>query len=284
MMKIVKYPEEMQKISSELRSQGKKIVFVPTMGYFHEGHLSLMRWGRTQGDVLVVSLFVNPTQFGPTEDLDRYPKDFERDKILAEKEGVDILFAPKSEDMYKDHSTWVVVEGLSEVLCGKSRPGHFRGVCTVVCKLFNIVQPHIAVFGEKDWQQLKIIQKMVKDLNFPVKVVGRPTVREQDGLAMSSRNTYLSDKERKEASNIYLGLKMAKEMVEKGVVDREEILTRVKDFYTQKIPSGKIDYIDLVHPEDLYPIEKVEDRALLAVAVFIGKARLIDNILLQRRN
>ncbi len=282
MMKIIKKTDEMQKLSFDLRSKGKKIVFVPTMGYFHEGHLSLMRWGRKQGDVLIVSLFVNPTQFGPNEDLSRYPRDLERDIALAEKERVDILFVPRAEDMYSDdHSSWVEVKGLSEVLCGKSRPGHFRGVCTVVCKLFNIVQPHIAVFGEKDWQQLKIIQKMVKDLNIPVKVVGRPIVREKDGLAMSSRNTYLSSEERKEATNIYKGLELARSLVKEGILDREELLTRVKNFYREKIPSGKIDYVELVHPERLQPIEKIEGKALLAVAIFIGKARLIDNILLE---
>ena len=282
MVKIIEKIDEMQSLSFELRTKGKKIVFVPTMGYFHEGHLSLMRWGRKHGDVLVVSVFVNPTQFGPNEDLSRYPRDLERDKALAEKEKVDVLFVPKAEDMYSDdHSSWVEVKGLSEVLCGKSRPGHFRGVCTVVCKLFNIVQPHIAVFGEKDWQQLKIIQKMVKDLNIPVKVVGRPIVREKDGLAMSSRNTYLSSEERKEATNIYKGLQLAKSFVKQGILDREELLTRVKNFYKEKIPLGKIDYVELVHPEKLYPVERVEGKALLAVAIFIGKARLIDNILLE---
>lgn len=282
MVKIIEKIDEMQSLSFELRTKGKKIVFVPTMGYFHEGHLSLMRWGRKHGDVLVVSVFVNPTQFGPNEDLSRYPRDLERDKALAEKEKVDVLFVPKAEDMYSDdHSSWVEVKGLSEVLCGKSRPGHFRGVCTVVCKLFNIVQPHIAVFGEKDWQQLKIIQKMVKDLNIPVKVVGRPIVREKDGLAMSSRNTYLSSEERKEATNIYKGLQLAKSLVKQGILDREELLTRVKNFYKEKIPLGKIDYVELVHPEKLHPVERVEGKALLAVAIFIGKARLIDNILLE---
>ncbi len=282
MMRIIEKIDEMQSLSFELRTKGKKIVFVPTMGYFHEGHLSLMRWGRKHGDVLVVSVFVNPTQFGPNEDLSRYPRDLERDKALAEKEKVDVLFVPKAEDMYSDdHSSWVEVKGLGEVLCGKSRPGHFRGVCTVVCKLFNIVQPHIAVFGEKDWQQLKIIQKMVKDLNIPVKVVGRPIVREKDGLAMSSRNTYLSSEERKEATNIYKGLQLAKSLVKQGILDREELLTRVKNFYKEKIPSGKIDYVELVHPEKLHPVERVEGKALLAVAIFIGKARLIDNILLE---
>ncbi len=272
----------MQQISSQLRFNGKKIVLIPTMGYFHDGHLSLMKWGRKHGDILVVSLFVNPTQFGPNEDLSRYPRDLERDKKLAEDVKVDILFTPSSTNMYSEnHSSWVYVEKLSKGLCGRSRPEHFKGVCTVVCKLFNIVQPHMAVFGEKDWQQLKIIQKMVKDLNMPIEVVGRPTIREDDGLAMSSRNTYLSPEERKEAANIYKGLKKAQQWVKKGIKTREDLLTKLVNFYKEKIPSGKIDYVDLVHPEELYPLEKVEQKGLIAVAIFIGKARLIDNIMIK---
>ncbi len=216
-----------------------------------------MRWARENSDIVFVSLFVNPTQFGPKEDLNRYPRDFERDTKLAEEAGVDYLFAPETKDMYtEDHCTWVNSPKLSQYLCGKSRPGHFQGVCTIVLKLFNLVNPHLAIFGEKDYQQLIIIKKMVEDLNIPVKVIGRPIVREIDGLAMSSRNAYLTDEERKEAAHIYRGLKKAQKWVQNGHKDSESIISKLTECYMENIPSGHIDYIEIVDPENLKPVEK----------------------------
>ncbi len=281
-MEVIKEPSAIQQLTLKLRSCSKITSLVPTMGYFHEGHLSLMRWARENSDVVFVSLFVNPTQFGPKEDFSRYPRNFERDKDLAKEIGVDYLFAPAKEDIYKeDHATWVGVPKLSQYLCGKSRPGHFQGVCTIVLKLFNLINPHIAVFGEKDYQQLVIIKKMVEDLNVPVKVVGRPIVREMDGLAMSSRNTYLTPSQRKEASNIYKGLLKAREWVKNGLRDSDTIISRLTECYMEHIPSGEIDYIDIVNPQTLVHQKKIKERALLAVAVYLGKARLIDNIMLE---
>ena len=281
-MEIIKDPKQIQDLTMQLRCSDKVISLVPTMGYFHEGHLSLMRWARENSDIVFVSLFVNPTQFGPKEDFNRYPRDFDRDKNLAEEVGVDYLFVPEKNDMYtEDHCTWVNSPKLSQYLCGKSRPGHFQGVCTIVLKLFNIINPHIAVFGEKDYQQLVIIKKMVEDFNIPVKVVGRPIVREPDGLAMSSRNVYLTEKERKEAAQIYKGLQKAQKWVKKGLVDSESIISKLTECYMENIPSGEIDYIEIVDPEKLKPVQEIKDRALLAVAIYLGKARLIDNIMLE---
>jgi len=281
-MKIISDVHKLQQICLDLRSQGKKIALVPTMGYFHEGHLSLMRWARQNCDQLIVSLFVNPTQFAPNEDLEAYPRDLDRDKKLAQKERVDILFTPKPEDLYlPGHCTWVEVPDLAQNLCAKARPTHFRGVATIVCKLFNLTLPHLAIFGQKDWQQLTIIKRMVKDLNLPIEVVGRPIVREPDGLAMSSRNTYLTPAERKQAPFIYKGLLMAQTMVKQTHVQAETIKNALKEFYKENIPSGKIDYIELVHPEQLTPVSLIDQPTLLAVAIFLGHARLIDNIVLR---
>ncbi len=281
-MKIVQKPEEMQKIIFQHRLKGEKIAFVPTMGYLHEGHLSLIREGRKRGDILVVSIFVNPTQFGPNEDLDRYPRDFERDKKLCEKEGVDYIFYPEMKDMYPEgYQTFVEVTELSKYLCGKSRPGHFRGVTTVVTKLFNIVQPDIAIFGKKDYQQLKIIERMVRDLNFPVKIIGMPIVREKDGLAMSSRNKYLSPEERESALSLNRALRIAEEMVKKGERNLKKIREEVKRFI-EKYPHTKIDYVETTDPETLVTIDELpESGALLALAVWVGQARLIDNTILK---
>ncbi|WP_457571751.1 pantoate--beta-alanine ligase [Desulfovulcanus sp.] len=282
-MKIISDVHKLQQVCLDLRSQGLKIALVPTMGYFHEGHLSLMRWARQNCDQLIVSLFVNPTQFAPHEDLEAYPRDLERDKDLAQKEGVDILFTPSPEDLYlPGHSTWVEVPDLARNLCGASRPTHFRGVATIVCKLFNLILPHVAVFGQKDWQQLTIIKRMVKDLNLPIDVVGRPIVREPDGLAMSSRNAYLSLTERKQACFIYKGLLMAQTMVKDTYEQAETIKRALKEFYQKNIPDGRIDYIELVHPEQLTPVSLIDQPTLLAVAIYLGKARLIDNILLEK--
>jgi len=263
-----------------LRQQGKTIGLVPTMGYLHEGHLSLVRAARRENDMVVMSIFVNPTQFGPGEDLDRYPRDLYRDMELAEKAGVDGIFAPSVEEMYPEgYSTYVEVEGLSRVLCGASRPGHFRGVATVVSKLFNIIQPHRAYFGLKDYQQALIIKRMVEDLNFPVEIVTLPTVREPDGLALSSRNQYLTSEERAKALSLYRSLKRGEEMILKGIRQVQAI----KEAMAQELLKHevKIDYVEVCNPENLSPLEEVGDRALLAVAAWVGSTRLIDNLVVE---
>ena len=279
-MQIITDPEEMQQTGLNCRCRGERIALVPTMGYFHEGHLSLIRWARENSDRTVVSLFVNPTQFGPGEDFEDYPRDFERDSDLARELGTDILFAPTASQMYaENHATWIQVPELSRHLCGASRPGHFQGVCTVVGKLFQIVMPHLAVFGRKDWQQLAIVRRMARDLNMPVEVVGRPIVREEDGLALSSRNTYLEAGERRQAPWIQAGLKQALERIRAGETDAEAIRKRLRVYYQQHVPSGQIDYIEVVDSREMHPVQEIGDGALLAVAVYLGRARLIDNIL-----
>jgi pantoate--beta-alanine ligase len=277
-MEIVSHPREMQARAGAWRAQGLRIVLVPTMGYFHQGHLSLMEHGKTLGDKLVVSLFVNPTQFGPAEDLARYPRDLKRDTALAAEVGVDVLYTPAAEDMYAPgYETYVEVEKLEKGLCGASRPGHFKGVATVVLKLFNQVQPHMAVFGEKDYQQLQVIKRMVGDLDLPVTVVGRPIVREPDGLAMSSRNTYLSPEERKAALCLNRGLQAARKLTSSGEKSREKVLGVVQQIITQT-PHTRIDYLALVHPETLEAVDTIRGEARLALAVWVGRTRLIDNI------
>jgi pantoate--beta-alanine ligase len=279
-MDIVADPWEMQERAQHWRAQGLTVAFVPTMGYFHQGHLSLMEYGRKVGDKLAVSLFVNPVQFGPAEDLDRYPRDLERDAAMAREVGVDVLFTPAAEQMYPPgYQTYVDVEEAARGLCGASRPGHFRGVATVVCKLFNIVMPHTAIFGEKDYQQLVVIKRMAADLNLPVKVAGRPIVREEDGLAMSSRNTYLSPEERRSALCLQRALTAARRLVSAGKSSREEILATVHQIITQT-PHTRIDYLALVDPETLAEVPAVRGEARLALAVWVGNTRLIDNALL----
>lgn len=237
---------------------------------------------RKQADVVIVSLFVNPTQFGPNEDLDSYPHDLERDSKLAEERGVDILFTPTKESMYHpDHCTWVEVPDLAKNLCGKSRPVHFRGVTTVVTKLFMTALPHIAIFGEKDWQQLAIIKRMVRDLNIPVKVQGHPIVREESGLALSSRNVYLSPEEKGLAPMIRQGLMKMKESVTAGESSASKLKEALTDFYSRNIPGSNVDYIEIVHPENINVLDKVDGPALCAVAVQIGRTRLIDNLLVK---
>ncbi|WP_320170323.1 pantoate--beta-alanine ligase [Maridesulfovibrio sp.] len=281
-MEIIKNPQELQKRALELRAQGKKVALVPTMGYFHRGHASLMDAARKLADVVIVSLFVNPTQFGPGEDLDNYPHDLERDAALAQEHGVDILFTPTRDSMYyDDHCTWVEVPELGVNLCGKSRPVHFRGVATVVTKLFMVAQPQVAVFGQKDWQQLAILKRMVRDLNIPVEIHAHEIVREESGLALSSRNTYLTTEEKNVAPLLCKGLKMLREMVEEG----EESAARLKDeleaFYAANIPGSRVDYIEIVDPDNITILERVDGPALCAVAVYLGKARLIDNLLIK---
>lgn len=280
-MRVVKKIKEMQKIADRLRKEGKIIGFVPTMGYLHEGHLSLVRIAKRKSNVCVVSIFVNPLQFGPKEDYHTYPRDFKRDKKLLTDLGVDILFYPSEKEIYPEPClTSVQVKKLSEGLCGRVRPGHFEGVATIVTKLFNIVKPHIAVFGQKDYQQAIIIKKMVKDLNFDIKIVVAPTIREKDGLACSSRNIYLNEKERKEAPVLYQSLRLAKKMIKEGERNPERIIKEMKKFITTK-SSGKIDYIEIVDAKTLEPVKKISGKVCIALAVFFGKARLIDNLLVQ---
>lgn len=278
-MKIIETPEEMQKQARLLLQSGEYIGFVPTMGFLHEGHLSLIRTAKEYADTVVVSIFVNPAQFGPNEDLDAYPRDFERDEKLCRGAGADFLFYPTSQNMYlDDHSLWLSEETLSTVLCGASRPGHFRGVCTIVAKLLNIVQPDFMVLGEKDAQQLRVLRRMVRDLNFSVKIIAAPTVREADGLAMSSRNKYLTPAERKEAVCLFQGLEKAKALFANGERDAEKIKAAVRAVIEKT--SGQVDYIELVDDETLQPVQTLEKPALLALAVKFSGARLIDNTVL----
>ncbi|WP_448605309.1 pantoate--beta-alanine ligase [Thermoflexus hugenholtzii] len=254
--------------------------FVPTMGYLHEGHLSLVRRARAENDRVAVSIFVNPTQFGPHEDYARYPRDLERDLRLLEPLGVDLVFVPSVEEMYPPgFQTWVIVEEVSRPLEGASRPGHFRGVATVVAKLFNILQPDRAYFGQKDAQQTVVIRRMVQDLNIPVEIVICPTVREPDGLAMSSRNTYLSPEERRAATVLFRALQAAKARYEAGERDAERLREAMREVIRAE-PLARIDYVSVAHPETLQELERVEGPALLSLAVYIGTTRLIDNIML----
>lgn len=276
-MNIIKSPEEMQCLALQWKADGKTIGFVPTMGFLHEGHLSLMHTAREKADVLVASIFVNPTQFGPNEDLDSYPRDFERDEQLCAELGVDYLFYPTPANMYADDfSVWVDEETLSGTLCGAARPGHFRGVCTVVLKLFNIVQPDFAVFGKKDAQQLRVIRRMVRDLNIPVQVLEGEIVREPDGLAMSSRNSRLSPTERVNA----LCLRAAIDRCEALFAEGERAAVNLKLAMHEIIArteGASVDYIEIVDDETLQPVDRIEQKALVALAVKFPSARLIDN-------
>jgi pantoate--beta-alanine ligase len=269
----------MKKLSKEALEKGKTIGFVPTMGYLHEGHLSLVRKAREENEIVVVSIFVNPTQFGPNEDFNRYPRDLERDLRLLEPIGVDYVFHPSTEEMYpKNYSVYVDEVELSKYLCGAKRPGHFRGVCTVVTKLFNIVKPTRAYFGQKDAQQFRILRRMVENLNLDVEMIEMPIVRESDGLAMSSRNVYLSEEERKEATRLYKSLLRAKELIDHGEMDVKTIKEEM--LHVLNHPLLKIDYVEIVDEETLLPLEKIDRRVIIALAVFVGKARLIDNMIL----
>ena len=274
-MQVTKTVEETRKQIKQWKKEGKTIGLVPTMGFLHEGHASLIRKCREQNDIVVVSDFVNPTQFGPNEDLEAYPRDFERDSKLCESLGADLIFAPSPEDMYHEPHAFVSIDTLSETLCGKTRPIHFKGVCTVVTKLFHIVAPDRAYFGEKDAQQLAIIRKMVKDLNFDIEIVGCPIVREEDGLAKSSRNTYLNDKERQAALCLSRAVKTGKEVIYTGA-DAKEVLNPMKAIIEAE-PLARIDYVMMVDALTMQPIEKADRDVLVAMAVYIGKTRLIDN-------
>jgi len=267
----------MQVFSESARNAGQKISFVPTMGYFHDGHLSLMIEGRQRGNCLAISIYVNPTQFGPSEDFEKYPRDFERDKGLADSVGVDVIFYPEDKEMYPElYQTYVNVENVTQNLCGISRPGHYRGVTTVCAKLFNIVKPHYAIFGKKDFQQLIAIKRMVLDLNMDLEIVGMPIVRETDGLAMSSRNVYLRMEEREAALSLSRSLKIAKEMYDGGERDVTAILEQVRK-YIEGHPYTNIDYAKICDTTTLKDIGRIEGESVLALAVKINKTRLIDN-------
>jgi len=277
LMKIVRDPLEMQSYAETLRKQGRRIAFVPTMGYLHQGHLALVEEGKRRADSVVASIFVNPTQFGPSEDLEAYPRDFGRDENLLQGVGTDVIFYPDKESMYpQGYQTYVNVERVTQNLCGPSRPTHFRGVATIVAKLFNIVKPHVAVFGEKDFQQLVVIQRMVKDLNFDIEIVGYPTVREQDGLAMSSRNAYLSPEERTTALLIKKALDKVARLYEEGSRKPQFLIQKAREILSES-PNIRIDYVKICDAQTLEDIEEIKDQAVMAVAVFIGKTRLIDN-------
>ena len=280
-MRTIKKPSQFQAL---VRKISRPLVLVPTMGALHEGHLALVRRARKlagQKGTVVASLFVNPTQFGPKEDFSRYPRPFRRDCSLLWKTGCDLVFAPEMGEMYHDDRSISVSENqLSKVMCGAARPGHFDGVCLIVSKLFHIVQPDISVFGEKDYQQLAILRRMVRDLNFPVQIVSHPTVREPDGLAMSSRNGYLSAEERRQAPIIYEAFRIAEEKVRSGTTSKTKLATWIRR-KIQSAPLAKIDYVEIVNPDDLQPVRDLKPPLLLAAAVFFGKTRLIDNRLVQ---
>lgn len=281
-MKIIRTIAEMQAWSDEKRCSGAVIAVIPTMGFLHEGHLSLIDTARKSGaDAVVVTIFVNPTQFGPNEDFDKYPRDFERDAALCEGKKVDAVFAPSAEEMYpKDSSTWVVEEKLSRGLCAKTRPTHFRGVTTVVAKLFLATLPHLAVFGQKDGQQARIIKRMVRDLNFPIRIVISPIVREADGLARSSRNKYLSEEEHRNALSLSRGLGRLKAEIEAGETDLQRLLGGLRAEIEGA--NGVVDYVEAVDAETLEPISRIGGKMMFPVAAYFGKTRLIDNILVEK--
>ena len=282
-MQILTTPQELAAQCRAWHAQGEDVALVPTMGYYHAGHEDLMVHARGLAKRLVVSLFVNPAQFGPGEDLEAYPRDAERDAAIAERRGADVLFMPEPGSMYApDHATWVEVPELAKGLCGQSRPIHFRGVCTVVLKLFLLTRADVAVFGQKDWQQQAIIRRMVRDLNVPTRIEARPTVREADGLALSSRTVYMTAEERAQAPEIRAALLYAQKLAREGETSaallREAVLRR----WSERLPLGRLDYLSIVHPESMAPLGAVDGPALMACAVRMGKARLIDNILLRQ--
>lgn len=280
MIPVVKTIDEIRKYVKEWRGAGMSVGLVPTMGYLHEGHKSLIDRAVRENDRVVVSDFVNPTQFGPNEDLEAYPRDIERDAALCESAGAAVIFNPEPDEMYDNALTTVSVDKITKVLCGKTRPTHFAGVCTVVSKLFNIVKPDRAYFGQKDAQQLCVVRKMVKDLNFDIEIVGCPIVREEDGLAKSSRNTYLSAEERKAALCLSQSLKLGRELIAGG----QDSAAAVKDAVRKEIekePLARVDYVEAVNADTLEEAEKTDAPLLVAVAVYIGKTRLIDNFIIE---
>jgi pantoate--beta-alanine ligase len=280
-VEIIALPADMQRWSESARRRGQTIAFVPTMGFLHEGHLTLMREGRKRASLLASSLFVNPTQFGPNEDFSRYPRNFERDCTLMREVPVDVLFAPEPQVMYPPGSqTWVEVTEMTKGLCGAHRPGHFRGVTTVVAKLFNIVKPHFALFGEKDYQQLRTIERMVQDLNFDIEIVPVSTVREPDGLAMSSRNAYLSSENRKQALALSGALHVAAGALSAGARDPRQLVQAARRCL-EDTPEVQVEYIEAVDAKTLEAVEKIERPVVVAIAARVGNTRLIDNIVLR---
>jgi len=281
-MQVIRKIKEMQKVSDRLREEKKRIGFVPTMGYLHDGHISLVRKAKDLCDFVVVSIFVNPTQFGPGEDYERYPRDEERDRALLDAAGVDFLFIPEVSEVYPSgYQTYAEVTEVSKGLCGDFRPGHFRGVATVVAKLFNMVKPHLAVFGEKDFQQLLVIKRMVEDLNFDIEIIPGILVREQDGIAMSSRNAYLSPEDRRKATILYRSLRKGKESFESGE-RRAPVLGRTVQESIESVGEISIQYVEIRDAETLEKIEIVNGPAVIAVAAIVGSVRLIDNMIIGR--
>ena len=280
-MKIIRTITEMQEKMQKLKSEGKTIGYVPTMGFLHEGHISLMKKARPENDIVVLSIFVNPLQFGPTEDLDAYPRDFERDHKIAEAEGVDFIFYPSAEEMYPGNaSVKISVVERTNVLCGQSRPGHFDGVATVLFKLFNIIQPTRAYFGLKDAQQVAVVDGLIRDFNFPIVLIPVETVREEDGLAKSSRNVYLNDEERIQAVELSKSLKLAKVAIEKGERSPDEIVGLMKNHLNENT-SGIVDYIEIYSYPELKELKAIKGKVIIALAVKFSKARLIDNAILE---
>ena len=278
MIEVIQTISHMHQVADQLRNAGDRVGLVPTMGYLHEGHLSLITRALEDANQVVVSIFVNPTQFGPKEDLAAYPRDLDRDLDLIEKAGAKFAYVPEVEEVYPEgFATYVNVEGVTDNLCGISRPEHFKGVTTIVSKLFAAVKPHLAVFGQKDAQQVLVIQRMVRDLNFDVEVVVAPTVREADGVAKSSRNVYLTPEERQDAPALYRALQKGKALIEAGVRDPEEVVRTMRAMINAT-PYGQIDYVEAVDMDQLAPMSALSGQVLLAVAVYFGKARLIDNV------
>src|ERR1700726_1481725 len=279
-MKICATISKTRAACRDARSGRKRLGLVPTMGALHEGHLSLVRAAKARCDAVAVSIFVNPTQFGPTEDLSKYPRQFDRDCQLLEKEGIDILFAPSVDEIYPHGQVaWVLVEGLSEKLDGRSRPGHFRGVTTIVAKLFNIIEPEAAFFGQKDAAQLAVIRRMVEDLNFPVEIVACPIVRESDGLALSSRNSFLDPQQRKKALVLHRSLEQVQQEFQAGERIAAKLISAAREVFTRE-PQVALDYFEIVDPDTLDPVERIAQKTLVAVAAYVGSTRLIDNTVL----
>jgi pantoate--beta-alanine ligase len=278
-MKVIKTIDEMRELRKATRKVGKRLGLVPTMGALHKGHLSLVHSAQDKSDVVAVSIFVNPTQFGPNEDFAKYPRNLENDCALLELDRVDAVFVPSVNDMYPAGAvTWVTVEGMSDRLCGKSRPGHFRGVTTIVAKLFNIVEPDAAFFGQKDAAQVAIIRRMVRDLNIPVEIEVSPIVRESDGLALSSRNAYLNPEDRNSALVLHGALQQVQKLFDQAEHDSAKLIAIGKQALGKE-PKARLDYLEIVDPDSLEPITTISNRALIAIAVFIGNTRLIDNII-----
>jgi pantoate--beta-alanine ligase len=279
-MRVIKKIKEMQALAEGLKRNAHRVGFIPTMGFLHQGHLSLFQAAKKYCDQRIVSIFVNPIQFAPNEDFETYPRNFARDEKLCETEGIDYIFYPSAEEMYQqDHKTYIITEDLAKKLCGITRPAHFKGVTTVVAKLFNIVKPDVVVFGQKDAQQCIIIKRMIHDLNFNIKMVIAPIIREADGLALSSRNRYLNSEERKDATILYRSLQSARDMIDRGEHDANNIKNHVVELI-QKVPGSSIEYISIVDADTLDPVNEIKKNTLIALAVYIGKTRLIDNILI----